>query len=190
MKKHIAILASGNGSNAQCIMDHFRDSEIAEVSLILSNKADAFVLERARSAGVPSMFLPASDLRSGSVITGLMLQHHIDLVVLAGYLLLIPAELIAQYPERVLNIHPALLPAYGGKGMYGQRVHEAVIADSCKESGITIHLVNEVYDEGRILFQASCPVLPDDTPDRLAERIHHLEHEHYPRVIAEVISAL
>jgi phosphoribosylglycinamide formyltransferase-1 len=186
--KRIAILASGNGTNAQRIIDHFKESTQASVDWVISNKQDAYVLKRAADAGVENLFVPADRLKDGAQFVKMLSEHHIDLVVLAGYLLLIPKEVIQHFSQRILNIHPALLPAYGGRGMYGEHVHRAVIADKQKESGITIHYVNEHYDEGAIIFQARCPVLPDDTPESLAQRIHELEHAHYPKIIEQVLS--
>jgi phosphoribosylglycinamide formyltransferase 1 len=180
--KRIAILASGSGTNAQRLMEHFADSAIARVVLIASDQPAAGVLQRAWDMGVPSYLFNGKQLKDGTLLRELQGQR-IDLVVLAGFMRLIPAELVQTFPQRILNIHPALLPKYGGKGMYGMHVHEAVIAARESESGITIHYVNERYDEGEHLFQASCPVLPDDTPESLAERIHGLEHAHYARVV-------
>jgi phosphoribosylglycinamide formyltransferase 1 len=180
--KRIAILASGSGTNAQRLMEHFADSAIARVVLIASDQPAAGVLQRAWDMGVPSYLFNGKQLKDGTLLRELQ-GRRIDLVVLAGFMRLIPAELVQTFPQRILNIHPALLPKYGGKGMYGMHVHEAVIAARESESGITIHYVNERYDEGEHLFQASCPVLPDDTPESLAERIHGLEHAHYARVV-------
>ena len=186
-KKRIAILASGSGTNAEKIMSHFRDHKFGAVSIVLSNKPDAMVLERAAGFDVKSLVFNRDEFYSSSKITDLLLELGIDLIVLAGFLWLIPEELIRAYPDRIINIHPALLPKYGGKGMYGRHVHEAVIASGDKESGISIHYVNEVYDEGRIIFQERCEVRPDDTPESLAQRIHGLEYQHYPRVIEKLL---
>ena len=165
---NIAILASGSGTNAQRISEYFANHPSIRVKLILSNKPDAYVLIRAQ--------LPE-----------LLKKNHISFIVLAGFLWLIPKNLLEIYPGRILNIHPALLPKYGGKGMYGERVHEAVIRAGDQESGISIHFVNEMYDAGDIIFQARCPVLPDDTPASLAGRIHELEYEYYPKVIEDIV---
>jgi phosphoribosylglycinamide formyltransferase-1 len=156
------------------------------VVLIGCDRPDALVLQRAWDLGVMSYLFNGRQLRDGEVLDELQRQA-IGLVVLAGFLRLLPKEMVAAYPGRILNIHPALLPKYGGRGMYGMHVHRAVIAAGEQESGITIHYVNERYDEGEHLFQAKCPVLPDDTPERLAERIHALEHQHYPRIVEEVL---
>jgi len=180
--KRLAILASGSGSNAEKILEHFQNSEIAEVALVASNKADAFVLERAKKFDVPTFTFSRKEMDSGVLLEKLQ-RENIDWVILAGFLLKIPVELTRGFPDRMVNIHPALLPKYGGKGMYGSFVHEAVKAAGEKETGITIHLVNENYDEGRIVFQASTPLTSDDTPDSIAEKVHALEHKHFPEVI-------
>lgn len=185
--KNIAIFASGSGTNAEKLMDYFSNSKTAKVELVLSNKADAFVLERARKFSVPTIVFDRDDLyRSGKVLK-VLLENNIDFIVLAGFLWLIPEDILHHYPGRVVNIHPALLPDYGGKGMYGKRVHSAVLENNEKESGISIHYVNPRYDEGDIIFQAKCEVKPDDTPESLAERIHVLEHKYYPRIVEELI---
>lgn len=185
----IAVLASGSGSNAQKLIEHFAQHPDARVVLVGCDQPQAGVLQRAWDLGVPSFLFNAAQLRDGTVQHELQGQR-IDLVVLAGFLRLIPSDLVKAYPQRIVNIHPALLPKYGGKGMYGHHVHEAVIAAKEAESGITIHFVNERYDEGKHLFQAKCPVLPDDTPDTLAARVHALEHAHFPKVVEELVSAL
>lgn len=185
--KRIAILASGSGSNAQRLAEHFKGHPTAEVVLIGCDQPGAGVLQRAWDLHVPSFLFNGAQLRDGTLLRELQGQR-IDLVVLAGFMRLIPADMVRAFPDRIVNIHPALLPKYGGKGMYGHHVHEAVIAAREQESGITIHLVNERYDEGEHLFQASCPVLPDDTPDTLAARIHALEHAHYPQVVDSLIT--
>jgi phosphoribosylglycinamide formyltransferase-1 len=182
--KRIAILASGSGSNAQRIMEHFHGSALAEVVLVGCDQPAAGVIQRAWDHGVASYLFNGAQLRDGTVLRELQCLK-VDLVVLAGFLRLIPPDLVRAFPDRILNIHPALLPKYGGKGMYGHYVHKAVIAAGETESGITIHRVNEHYDQGAILFQATCPVLPGDTADTLAQRIHALEHAHYPRVVQE-----
>jgi phosphoribosylglycinamide formyltransferase-1 len=182
-RKNVAVFASGSGTNAQRIIEYFRDHPLISISLMISNKADAFVLERAAKLGVPSCVFSAKEIREVELVLRKLKEFRIEYLVLAGFLLKVPDALVKDYPNRILNIHPALLPKYGGKGMYGHYVHEAVIASGDQESGITIHRVNEHYDEGEIIFQAQCPVLPDDTPDSLAERIHSLEHRHFPGVI-------
>jgi phosphoribosylglycinamide formyltransferase-1 len=187
--KKIAIFASGSGTNAEAIIRYFENRPDVTIALILSNKADAFVLQRAANHGIPSQVFTKEELVSGQVLE-LLKSHHIDLVVLAGFLLLIPKDLVEAFPDRIINIHPALLPSYGGKGMYGARVHEAVIKNQEKESGITIHYVNAQYDEGDIIIQARCPVTTNDTPDDLASRIHELEYKYFPATIDKIVSAI
>jgi phosphoribosylglycinamide formyltransferase 1 len=157
------------------------------VSLVITNRPDAFVLQRAKDEDVPALVIPNKHWNEKELVMEILNHHHIDFLILAGYLMLIPSWLVSQYHNRIINIHPALLPNYGGKGMYGERVHQAVIDSGDKVSGITIHYVNEEYDSGDIIFQAQCDVLPDDTPQSLASRIHQLEYKHYPRVAEEVI---
>lgn len=179
-----AILASGSGTNAGQLMAHFAQHPGMEIAMVACDKSRAGVVQRAWNAGVPCYLFGGEELVDGT-LQGELERQGIDLLLLAGFLRLLPAELVRAWPDRILNIHPSLLPRHGGKGMYGHRVHEAVLAAGEKESGITIHLVNERYDEGRVLFQVKCPVLPDDTPDTLAQRIHHLEHAHFPAVVEE-----
>ena len=185
----LAIFASGSGTNAERIMQHFQSHDAIRVALVLSNNSDAYVLQRAAKFNVPSVVFNRTALNHGDVLQTLK-EHKIDFLVLAGFMWLVPADLVRAYEGRIVNIHPALLPKYGGKGMYGKHVHEAVIAAGETESGITIHLVNDHYDEGAILFQARCPVHPDDTPEQLAERIHQLEHQHYPNIIEHYLSSI
>ena len=185
----IAILASGSGTNAQKLMEHFQGHPSAEVALVCSDKPRAGVVQRAWDMGVPCYLFNGSELKDGTLLHELE-GYRIDLIVLAGFMRLIPAEMVRGFPDRMINIHPALLPKYGGKGMYGDHVHRAVLAAGEKESGITIHLVNERYDEGQVLFQAACPVLPEDDADALAARIHGLEHEHYPVVVEGVVNSI
>ncbi|MBK9175368.1 MAG: phosphoribosylglycinamide formyltransferase [Flavobacteriales bacterium] len=185
----IAVLASGSGTNTERLIEHFAEHPAGRVVLVGCDQPDAGVLERAWRLHVPGYLFNGRQLREGSVLRELRSQR-IDLIVLAGFMRLVPAEVVRAFPERIVNIHPALLPKFGGKGMYGRRVHEAVIAAGEQESGITIHLVNERYDEGRIVHQASCPVLANDTPEALAERIHALEHEHYPEVVSNLIEGM
>ncbi len=179
----LAIFASGNGSNAEAIIKYFLADKHVEVAAVYTNNKSAFVLQRADRYGLPATVFTKEEFHAPA-FTWQLQQQGFDLLVLAGFMWLVPPALVAAFPDKIINIHPALLPAYGGKGMYGHFVHEAVIRNKEKKSGITIHYVNEQYDRGDILFQAECPVLPDDTPDTLARRIHHLEHHHYPRVIA------
>ncbi len=184
--KRLAILASGSGSNAEKIMEYFQDSEKAAVALVASNKPDAYVLERARKFGVPTFTFTKKEMDSGILLEELT-QNQIDWVILAGFLLKIPEELIGEFPDRMVNIHPALLPKYGGKGMYGSHVHEAVKAAGDNETGITIHLVNARYDEGKIVFQTAVALTQTDTPDTIAEKVHALEHRHFPAVIDSLL---
>jgi phosphoribosylglycinamide formyltransferase-1 len=184
----IAILASGSGSNAEKIMEYFQHSDKAEIALVASNKKDAFVLERAKKFDVPTFTFSRKEMDAGVLLEKLQAEE-IDWVILAGFLLKIPDHLTQAYSDKMVNIHPALLPKYGGKGMYGSFVHEAVKAAGDLETGITIHLVNEHYDEGKIVFQASTPIYSEDTPDTIAEKVHALEHAHFPRVIGELVGA-
>lgn len=187
--RRIAILASGSGSNAENINTWFSGSKLAKVSLILTDNPHAFVLDRAQRMGIEALVFTPAELRSGIVLATLQ-SKKIDFVVLSGFLKLIPVALVEAYRGKIINIHPALLPKFGGKGMYGDRVHKAVVDAGETESGITIHYVNEHYDEGHIVFQAKCPVSIDDTPETVAQKVHALEYAHYPRVIEELISNL
>jgi phosphoribosylglycinamide formyltransferase-1 len=182
----IAVFASGNGSNAENIIRYFKDNEEIRVALIISNKANAYVHTRAKNWGVPSYTFSKDEFEKGDPILEKLREYQIDFIVLAGFLLKISDPILKAYPQRIINIHPALLPKYGGKGMYGDHVHKAVLQAGEKESGISIHYVNERYDEGDIIFQARCPVLPSDTPEELAQRIHKLEYEYYPQVIEKM----
>jgi phosphoribosylglycinamide formyltransferase-1 len=184
----IAILASGSGTNAQRLMEHFHLHGTAEVVLVGSDQPRAGVLQRAWDHNVPCYLFSGGQLKDGTVLRELQGQR-VDLIVLAGFMRLIPAEMVRTYPDRIINIHPALLPRFGGQGMYGHHVHDAVLAAKESESGITIHYVNERYDEGMHIAQFRCPVLPNDTPDSLAERIHALEHAHYPVIVESVLRA-
>lgn len=186
--KKIAIFASGSGSNAENIICFFAKNPEICVNSVFCNVPDAYVLERAKKYNIPTHVFDREAFRNPEKVFRQLKEEKIDFIVLAGFLWLLPDCITNAYPNRIVNIHPALLPAYGGKGMYGHHVHEAVIAAGEKESGITIHYVNNHYDEGAIIFQAKCPVLPGDTPDTLAARIHELEYAHFPRVIEEVIN--
>jgi len=184
----IAVFASGSGTNAQRITEYFRERPgFISVDLILSNRKDAFVLERAKNLGVPSVTFSRQEFYESNLIPDLLKQYAIDYVVLAGFLWLVPDSVLKAFPDKILNIHPALLPAYGGKGMFGMRVHETVISQHDKESGITVHLVNSRYDEGNILFQAKCTISETETPESLAQKIHGLEYEYFPKVIEHYI---
>ena len=188
--KHLVIFASGAGSNAQQIIHYFRRSELTRVGLIVCNKAGAGVLAIAEKENVPALLIERERFFKGDAYLSELQKIPSDLIVLAGFLWKIPQILIDAYPRRIINIHPALLPKYGGRGMYGQYVHEAILNAGEMESGITIHYVDEHYDNGDIFFQTACPVLDSDTAEALAQRIHQLEHLHYPRVIEEVMQNL
>ena len=185
--KKIAILASGEGTNAERIIRYFATHPTVKVVVVITNKAEAGVIRRAENLGIPVEFLPASAFKEGKA-TDVLRHYETDFVVLAGFLLRIPDDMLVEYPNRIVNIHPSLLPKFGGKGMYGSRVHEAVLEAKEQESGITIHYINEHYDEGAIILQAKCPVLKEDTPETLANRVHQLEYEHYPQVIEELLT--
>jgi len=188
--KNIAIFASGGGSNAENIIRYFSTKKSAKVTLVLSNNRHAFVLKRVELLNVKSIFFDREEFYKSDKIIDILLEEKIDLIVLAGFLWLVPDNIINRYADRIVNIHPALLPAYGGKGMYGDAVHKAVIENREKESGITIHFVNNEYDKGAIIFQAQCVVEPHDDYASLADKIHSLEYEHFPRVIEEIINKM
>jgi len=188
MLKKIAIFASGSGSNAENIVLHFNQNPNIKVSLILTNNSKAGVLDRAKRLNVPATVFTAKEFKETNVILSLLKECDIDFVVLAGFLLKVPDSLIKAYPNRIVNIHPALLPKYGGKGMYGSRVHETVVAAGENESGITIHYINEHYDEGNIIFQSKCEISPSDAPDDVAHKVHELEYKYYPSVIEDLIN--
>ena len=181
-KAFIAIFASGSGTNAEEIIKYFQGHPFIEITLLLSNNPDAYALVRAKKFGVATKVFTRIQFRESEEVVNWLKEAGITHIVLAGFLWLIPLSLIKTFP-RIINIHPALLPKYGGKGMYGMKVHEAVKAAGEKKTGITIHEVNEQYDEGRILFQTTCEVLSSDTPEQIADKIHLLEHAHYPKVI-------
>lgn len=185
----IAILASGSGTNAQRLMEHFHQHPLAEVVLIGVDNPAAGVIQRAWDHDVPVYLFNGVQLKEGSVLRDFQ-DLRIDMVVLAGFLRLIPSDMVRAFPRRIINIHPALLPRHGGKGMYGHRVHEAVIASKEHDSGITIHFVNEHYDEGEHIAQFRCRVEPGDTPDSLAARIHRLEHMHYAEVLESMVKSM
>lgn len=186
MTKKLAIFASGAGSNAQKIIDHFKNSTNASVVLILCNKPNAGVLFIAEKEGIEYILIEKEQYKADGYAS-ILKEKGIDFIILAGFLWKIPETLIRAFPGKIINIHPALLPKYGGKGMYGTFVHEAVIKNKEIESGITIHYVDEQYDHGAVIFQAKCTVDPDDTPSTLAQKIHRLEHAHFPAVIESVI---
>ncbi|MFN3378061.1 MAG: phosphoribosylglycinamide formyltransferase [Runella zeae] len=189
-KKRIAIFASGSGSNAEKIAEYFKNHPTIEVSLILSNNPQAGVIARARKFQIPVVLFDRKTFYETNKITELLQNQNVDLIVLAGFMMLIPEEMVKAFPQKMVNIHPALLPKYGGKGMYGHFVHEAVVAAHETESGITIHFVNEHYDEGAIIFQASCAVVSGDAPEDVAKKVQVLEHKHYPEVIEKILNNL
>ncbi len=182
-KIKLAIFASGSGSNAEQIIKHFQGHPRIQVSSICTNNAKAGVISRAHKYGVPVKVLTRAQFYENNHVGRVLQNMGIDAIVLAGFLWLVPSPLIDQFPGRIINIHPALLPKYGGAGMYGMHVHRAVIEAQETESGITIHEVNEKYDEGRVVFQATCSVAPEDTPESLVKKIHALEHQHFAKVI-------
>jgi phosphoribosylglycinamide formyltransferase-1 len=188
--RNIAIFASGSGTNAENIIKFFSTSKTARVSLVLSNKREAYVLKRAATLNVRSVFFDRKELYEKDKVLRYLSMYKIDFIVLAGFLWLIPENILDVYDKRIVNIHPALLPRYGGKGMYGETVHEAVIAHHEKESGITIHYVNKVYDKGDIIFQTRCVIDPADTPSTLATKVHELEYKYFPVIIDELVTKL
>lgn len=190
MSRNIAIFASGNGTNAENIIKYFSGNKDIKVKIVMANKADAFVLERAHRLGIPTLYINREQWADATHILTLLHEQQIDFIVLAGFLARIPDALLHAYPNRIVNIHPSLLPKFGGKGMYGNKVHEAVVAAGETESGITIHYLNEHYDEGQIIAQYRCPVMPNDTPQDVATRVHALEYEYYPKVIEQLLMTL
>ncbi len=187
MKKQIAVFASGNGSNAENLITYFNNSKIAHVGLVLTNNPDAGVIQRAKHLNVPVCVFSKKELQNSTKVEEALKSHQIDWIVLAGFLLLFPKKIIQSFPNTIINIHPALLPKYGGKGMYGMRVHKTVTENKETETGITIHFVNENYDEGKIIFQAKTDVKRNDTPEDIAAKIHQLEYKWFPKVIEEQI---
>ena len=184
----IFVFASGSGTNAENIIDYFKNSNSARVTCVLTNNKRAGVLKRAERLGVPAVIFTKEEMKKPVFLK--FLQAEADLIVLAGFLLKVPETIVQAFKGRIINIHPALLPKYGGKGMYGKYVHEAVVANREKESGITIHYVNEKYDDGAVIFQKSVALSPEDTPDDVAEKIHRLEQENFPKVIEQLITSL
>ncbi len=186
--KRIAIFASGQGSNAESIIRYFSTADhTADVALVVTNRPDAPVIERAERLGVATAVISRDELNDGSTIFQLLDRYSIDFIALAGFLLMIPAALIERYRGRIINIHPSLLPKFGGKGMYGDRVHQAVVAAGERQTGITIHHVNEHYDDGAIIFQATIDVAPTDTPTDVARKVRHLELTHFPPTLAYLL---
>ena len=187
---NVAIFVSGSGTNCENIIRYFKDSEQVKIRLVVSNKADAYALVRAQNQGVPTAVISKQDFNDREKMTSLLEEYDIQFIVLAGFLLIVPNFLIEAYDRRIINIHPALLPKYGGKGMYGHHVHEAVKAAGETETGMTIHYVSNVCDGGEIIAQFRTPLSPDDTPDDIAHKEHLLEMEHFPRVIEQIIDSL
>jgi phosphoribosylglycinamide formyltransferase-1 len=192
---NLAVLISGSGSNLQSIIDHCASRFIpARVALVISSREDAYALVRAEKAGIPTAVYRRKDFPDGQAadqyLLDILAQHAIDLIALAGFLKMVPPAMIQAYRGRIVNIHPGLLPKYGGKGMYGHFVHEAVLAAKEKETGVTIHVVDEIYDHGRILAQKRVPVMPGDTPDSLAARVLEVEHALYPHVLKELCETI
>ena len=189
MTKHIAIFASGSGSIAENIIRYFSNSSNVEVSLLICNKHNAYVLERVKKFDIETQIITREDFQKSEYVLSILKNKHIDFIVLAGFLLQIPLYIIESYPKSIINIHPALLPRFGGKGMYGNNVHRAVIDAGETQTGITIHYINEHYDEGEYISQHTCPVFPDDTPETVATRVHELEYKYYPQTIDLLLSS-
>ena len=188
--KNIAIFASGSGTNAENLIRFFRTSQFGQVRVVLTNRADAGVIDRAQSLEVESLVFTREQFNSSQRVLDLLVERDIDYIVLAGFLWLVPLYLLLPFENKIVNIHPALLPKYGGKGMYGKRVHQAVIDAGESESGISIHYVNPKYDEGDIVFQARCNIEPGDTPESLAEKVHKLEYEFFPTAVENLLKEL
>jgi len=184
-KYRIAIFASGNGSNADEIIKYFRQHPSISVDVIVSNNPQAFVLERAKRYGIPTIVFAKKEFEE--TVASRLLMLEITHIVLAGFLWLVPSSVLKKFPNRIINIHPALLPKFGGKGMYGMKIHESVRSSNEKESGITIHIVDEKYDEGTILYQHKCEIALADSPQQIAEKVHHLEYTWYPKIIEKWI---
>ena len=186
----LAIFASGSGTNAERIMEYFAHHPTIQVKMVLSNNPNAYALERAKKFSVPTRIFSKKEWRESGDVLSWLQENQITHVVLAGFLWLVPPFFIQAFPNKIVNIHPALLPKYGGKGMYGMKVHEVVKKEGEKITGISIHLVNEAYDEGTVLFQATCPVHPHDTAKRIADKVHQLEYLHFPKVIDHWVMGL
>ncbi len=186
----IAIFASGSGTNAENLINFFKGNKKIEISYIFSNNKNAYVIQRAKNHDIKHYIFSRTEFYNTTNILQILQNNNIDFIVLAGFLWLIPDYLIKSYPDRIINIHPALLPKYGGKGMYGMNVHKAVIENNEKETGITIHYINNEYDKGNIIFQAKCPVNKDDTAETIAKKVHALEYEHFPKIVKKIITDL
>ena len=187
-QQKIVIFASGSGSNAQAIIDYFEGNSSVKIAALFANKPDAYALQRAKNHAIQANYFTRDEFRNGQVLQQLK-EINPDLIVLAGFLWLVPAEIVEAFPDKIINIHPALLPSYGGKGMHGHHVHEAVVANGEKQSGLTIHFVNQEYDKGSFILQAYCQVQSNDTPEQLAARILKLEHFYLPRAIEQLLAA-
>jgi len=190
MQKKLAIFASGSGSNAENICNYFANSSDIEVVLMCTNKRDAYIVKRAEKLDIPVVFISESELNNFDVLHKKLQNAKVDIIILAGFLLKLPAIMIEYYPNRILNIHPSLLPKYGGKGMYGNKVHKAVLENKETESGISIHFVNQNYDEGEIVLQEKCVISEDETLETLTEKIHQLEHNYFPIAIEKTLKNL
>ncbi len=188
-KVRLAIFASGEGTNAENIIRHFEGHPRLEVALVVSNRSKAGVLSRAEKLGVETLFISREDWNDDEMVLEALEAYSVHWIVLSGFLLMVPAYLIKAFPDRIVNIHPALLPRFGGKGMYGMHVHNAVKQAGEKESGITIHMVNEAYDEGRVVFQATAALTAADTPEDIRNKVQELEHVHFARVIESLVVA-
>ena len=187
--KRVVIFASGSGSNAQRLMEYFQNHPQIKIVALFSNNPEAYALQRARNFNLPAHVFNRDQFRDGTVLSQVR-SYQPDLLVLAGFLWLVPAAFVQAFPQKIINIHPGLLPKYGGKGMHGQHVHQAVLDNRETESGITIHYVNEFYDQGATIMQQYCPVLANDTAETLANRVLQLEHEHFPKVVENILSEL
>lgn len=186
--KNIAIFASGSGTNAENIIRYFSTSKCVHIAVVLSNNRNVGVHARVNQLGIPSFVFSREEFVAGTPVLEKLAEYKVDFIVLAGFMNKIADPLLQAFPDKIINIHPALLPKFGGKGMFGMHVHEAVVAAGEKQSGITIHYINENYDEGASIFQATCPVLPSDTPEDVATKVHALEYAHYPQVIEELLA--
>ncbi|MDD3309107.1 MAG: phosphoribosylglycinamide formyltransferase [Dysgonamonadaceae bacterium] len=185
---NLAILASGNGTNAENIFRHFSSNNNINVVVVLSNKSNAYVHQRAANFDVPSFSFSKSEFDDGALILKTLKEYKVDFIVLAGFMIKLSTPILKEYPNKIINIHPALLPKFGGKGMYGDHVHKAVIEAGETQSGITIHYVNERYDEGQIIFQAKCLVIKGQTYEEVAQNVHALEYKYYPKIIEQIVN--
>lgn len=188
--KYISIFASGSGTNAENIMNYAEHNDTFSVNLLLSNKKDAYALKRAENKGIPTYVFGRKEFYDTYRVVHLLQERRTNLIVLAGFLWLVPEHLVEAFPNRIVNLHPALLPKYGGKGMYGMKVHETVLQNRDKETGITIHYVNNQYDQGEVIFQARCPVEKNDNPESLADKVHQLEYKYYPLIIEKLLETV